>query len=92
MYRFIGNIFLSMIFVAVSSCGNGNNANQNDPDASTADDARIIVTQAQFDQNAMQMGSLQEITFPLTVHANGMIDVPPENRAVVSAIMGGYIK
>jgi cobalt-zinc-cadmium efflux system membrane fusion protein len=79
--------------VAFSGCGNGNTTTKDVLDAATASgDERITVSQAQFDQNGMQMGSLQEITFPLTIHANGMIDVPPENRAVVSAFMGGYIK
>lgn len=55
-------------------------------------DNRIQVTQAQFDQSKMSLGSLEEKPFPTVVTVNGMIDVPPENRAVVTASMGGYIK
>ncbi len=53
---------------------------------------QITVTQSQFDQSNMVLGSFEEKSFPKIVRANGMIDVPPENRAVVSASMGGYIK
>lgn len=55
-------------------------------------DHKIHVTQAQFEQSKMTIGSLEEKLFPIVVSANGMIDVPPENRAVVNATMGGYIK
>ena len=40
----------------------------------------------------MSVSSLEEKFFPEMVQANGLIDVPPANRAVVSAPLGGYIK
>lgn len=52
----------------------------------------IKVTQAQFDQNSMDLGTLQEKEFPIIVKTTGLIDVPPENRSEVSATMGGYVK
>lgn len=55
-------------------------------------DEQIVITQAQFKQNNMIVGSLENRSFPELVNVTGMIDVPPENRAVVSAKMGGYIK
>jgi len=58
----------------------------------TSGEGKITITQAQFDHNKMVLGSLVEKQFPSLVTVNGMIDVPPENRAVVNATMGGYIK
>ena len=55
-------------------------------------DDRIQVTQVQFEHSKMTLGSFDEKSFPTIVTASGMIDVPPENRAVVNASMGGYIK
>jgi cobalt-zinc-cadmium efflux system membrane fusion protein len=55
-------------------------------------DGRIHITQAQFEKSNMILGSLEEKSFPKIITVNGMIDVPPENRAVVNASMGGYIK
>ena len=40
----------------------------------------------------MEMGTIEEKSFPVRVSVNGMIDVPPENRAMINATMGGYIK
>src|SRR5690606_28427438 len=33
-----------------------------------------------------------EKSFPQTVHTSGIIDVPPQSLAVISAFSGGYIK
>jgi cobalt-zinc-cadmium efflux system membrane fusion protein len=55
-------------------------------------DDRIQISKTQFDQNKMVLGVIEEKTFPVTISVNGMIDVPPENKAVVNSTMGGYIK
>lgn len=55
-------------------------------------DNLIQVSRAQFNQSKMQLGSFQQKQFPAIVKVNGMIDVPPENRAEVNAILGGYVK
>ncbi|WP_238857929.1 efflux RND transporter periplasmic adaptor subunit [Poritiphilus flavus] len=58
-----------------------------------SDDINIIeISREQFSKNDMAIGSLQEQEFPEVVNANGLIDVPPENRAVISAVIGGYIE
>lgn len=52
----------------------------------------IKLTQEQFENSKMELGSLEEKSFPVIVETNGMIDVPPENKVVINATMGGYIK
>ncbi len=52
----------------------------------------LQITTTQFERNGMQLGTIKELSFPKVIHVTGMIDVPPENRAVISATMGGYIK
>ncbi|MFX0557991.1 efflux RND transporter periplasmic adaptor subunit [Maribacter sp. CXY002] len=54
--------------------------------------SQVLITQEQFDQLQMEIGGLEEKSFSKKISVNGMIDVPPENRAVVNATMGGYIK
>ncbi len=80
-------IILSTIFV-VWGCENKENKTLKE----IATDDRIQISQAQFEQSKMTLGSFEEKSFPTSISVNGMIDVPPENRAVVSASMGGYIK
>lgn len=51
----------------------------------------IAITQAQFESENMQLGTLEEHAFNETIKTSGMIDVPPHNKAEISAFMGGYI-
>lgn len=50
------------------------------------------MTQAQFDGSEMQLGIMDSMTFPVIVDATGTIDVPPENKAVISSYAAGYVK
>ena len=93
MKRNIYKIVALTLIVLIWSCGEKNNEIDTfDTESSTVDDGFIKVTQAQFEQNKMELGKLEEKPFPTVISVNGMIDVPPENRAVISATMGGYIK
>ena len=55
-------------------------------------DKILEITKEQFNNAKMEIGKLTKQPFPETITTSGMIDVPPENKAVVSATMGGYIK
>lgn len=55
-------------------------------------DGTVIVTKEQFTSSAMEINSLIEQDFNVTVRANGKIDVPPQNRAKVNTFLGGYVK
>ncbi len=54
--------------------------------------ADVEVTEAQFKNAEMQLARLTQSVFPEWVEASGMIDVPPENRAVITSYLGGYVK
>ena len=78
-------------FVLLSSCGEKKNVESTQAESENSN-GDFNITSAQFNSSGMVMGKIEEKSFPITVQVNGMIDVPPENRAVVSATMGGYIK
>ncbi|TLF44672.1 efflux RND transporter periplasmic adaptor subunit [Maribacter aurantiacus] len=83
--------FLTLVLSAgVTGCGEKSSTNETSADTEIS--SFIKVTQAQYDQLGMEMGTIEEKSFPVRVSVNGMIDVPPENRAMVNATMGGYIK
>ena len=83
--------FLTLALLAgVTGCGEKSSTNETSAASETS--SFIEVTQAQYDQLGMEMGPIEEKSFPIRVSVNGMIDVPPENRAVVTATMGGYIR
>jgi len=93
MKRHIYNIITLSLILALYSCGEqSNTSDQIEAESTAAMDNRIQVTQAQLEHSNMILGTLEEKSFPSIVSVNGMIDVPPENRAVVNAFMGGYIK
>ena len=77
--------------IILTILGCGNSENEADSSIQQSDD-RIIVSKDQFKQNNMVLGSLEEKAFPISIKVNGMVDVPPENKAVVNSITGGYIK
>lgn len=85
------HILLITQIILLSSCGEKKNVETSSAE-SEAFDGSLSITKEQFNNNGMTLGKIEEKSFPFTIKTNGMIDVPPENRAVVSATMGGYIK
>jgi cobalt-zinc-cadmium efflux system membrane fusion protein len=59
---------------------------------SPGQEALLRISQAQFEANGMALGGIVKKAFPRVVRVSGMLDVPPENRVVISAIYGGYVK
>lgn len=90
MKSYIYNILALAILSVLFGCGE--KAKSEEQDSNDGSETYIEVTQAQFDKLGMEIGTLEEKSFPIGVNVNGMIDVPPENRAVVNATMGGYVK
>jgi len=52
----------------------------------------LVVTKAQFESENMGLDTLSTRQFAQTVKANGFIDVPPQNKASVTAFLAGYVK
>lgn len=93
MQRNIYNIaILSIVFLCFSCGDKAAEKAQAEMQKETTTDNRIFVSKVQFENSKMSIGSIEEKPFSVTIKTNGMIDVPPENRAVVNAMMGGYIK
>lgn len=84
-------IALLILQSLIYSCGEKKN-NETSVAETEAADGSITISKEQFSNSGMALGTLEEKSFRVTIQTNGMIDVPPENRAVVSASMGGYIK
>jgi cobalt-zinc-cadmium efflux system membrane fusion protein len=83
---------LILVFSTFSCTEKTNTSTKSESQNQEVTDERIQITQAQFEQSKMTLGRFSDQSFPTVVSASGMIDVPPENRAVVNATMGGYIK
>ena len=83
-------IYVLLISMAFMACGNlekNNDSNTVSNDISN----EISISKQQFESQNMQLGKLTEQAFSAIVKANGMIDVPPENKVSVSSFIGGYV-
>ena len=81
---------IAAVFLLLMGCGNKNS--EASASEEQEEETGIVVSQDQFDTNNLTMGTMEKRTFPKMVETSGMIDVPPENRASVSAFMGGFVK
>lgn len=84
------NSLIFLVSLAFVACGK-----KEIPTEITAENSEnsneITITKQQFDTEKMEIGSMTEHPFLTVVNANGMIDVPPENRASVSTFVSGYV-
>lgn len=58
----------------------------------TEDPGVVVLSKRQFEANDMAVGSVSEMEFPEVIQVSGTIDVPPENRVIISAVYGGFVK
>jgi len=52
----------------------------------------VIISKKQFQSENMKLVDVEDVSFPTYIKTTGMIDVPPNSKASISAYMGGYIK
>ena len=82
-------IFLLSTFLFMA-CGESANKSENDP--INLEEKPIEISKAQFEGSKMLLGELSEQSFPIIVQSTGMIDVPPQSRAIISSFAGGYVQ
>jgi len=86
---------LSLSSLLLLSCNEPKNDNKNESatvkQLKHSDDL-LIVSKKQFEHNKMQLGKVSVDTFFSKITAQGALDVPPSNKAVVSSYMSGKIK
>ncbi len=79
--------------VLIGSCTTKTESENTEKALEQISDLNIVtLTTKQFQSSDMSTGKLELHQFHQTVQANGMLDVPPQNRVSVSAYFGGYIK
>ncbi|MFH6769933.1 efflux RND transporter periplasmic adaptor subunit [Gaetbulibacter aquiaggeris] len=85
--------FLIIVSVSLVSCNSKNKEDVITIETSESSEKDMItITDAQFVSSEMELGKITKHEFITSVKANGMFDVPPENKATVSAYFAGYVK
>ncbi|MGV8963479.1 MAG: efflux RND transporter periplasmic adaptor subunit [Candidatus Saccharimonadaceae bacterium] len=93
MKRYLSNYLLVTVLVLIVACSSKNNT-------TTSDNINIVnsknevykLTETQFNSSEMKLGKFEMKEFYEIVKANGMFDVPPQNRASISSYFGGSVK
>lgn len=83
--------FIFLIIYTISSCDSKNTQENKEVKIDNPGEL-IIISEEQFQNSNMKLGSISLQKFSETIVTNGHIDVPPTNVAKVSAVMGGFIK
>lgn len=84
------NLYILLFSFAFLACGNQEKKAATEVETAV-NKSEISISKAQFESEKMELGQLTEQAFNTIVKANGMIDVPPENKASVSTFVGGYV-
>lgn len=87
----INTIYLISIVIIATSC-NSSKPIEKEVIQNETEMNIIEITNSQFESSKMELGQISIQSFNESVKTNGYIDVPPANKATVSAIMGGHIK
>ncbi|MEX0275391.1 MAG: efflux RND transporter periplasmic adaptor subunit [Flavobacteriaceae bacterium] len=76
--------------LSIGSCGHSKK--QGLPVEEKPSSHGMVVTKEQFEANGMTLRPMEEKEMGTGFTVSGMIDVPPENRAVANTPVGGYVK
>ena len=86
-------IYISILLFVVFSCKETQNKQtSNEHQEEAHDDHEITISKKQFIANDFKLGGLEKRDFPETVTANGMIDVPPQSKQIITSFYGGTIQ
>ena len=98
----VGFIAATMIII-LSACGSSQDKHSNVVSTATdATDAKqevvadsgalVTLTQAQYKEAGIQLGSFEKKPLGKSIHVNGMVNVPPQSKISVSFPFGGFIR
>ncbi|CAN0054866.1 unnamed protein product, partial [Chrysoparadoxa australica] len=90
IYQYISKAFsIALMSVIIISCSS-QTAEQTKEHHE--EDNRIELTQTQFDQANIRVGSIEKRVMGSELRVNGVIDVPPESNISITMPYGGFVK
>jgi len=92
MKKNISKIIVLLLSIITISCTTTSKTEEATVNTIKEDSNIVKITSSQFENSKMELGKISEQFFTESIKTNGYIDVPPANRAKVSAIIGGYVK
>lgn len=93
MKIFLNSLVSILAIMLIASCGNKNidekGANEQ---AANLDPNAVEFSAAQYKTANIQLGSVENRLLSSAIKINGMLDVPPQSKVSVVAVMGGILK
>ena len=85
-------IYLSFLSLALAGCQNSDTTDSSGLEDQSEHTSAIILTAEQIKTINLKTGYMSRQVMPITIHANGFLDVPPQNKAVISPMITGYVR
>ncbi len=86
-------IYLTLITLLILDLTSCNNEISNDSKKEEGQtQTEIIITKAQFKNGKMTLGNITVQPFPEIIKTTGTIDVPPQNKAVITSYFAGNVQ
>lgn len=82
-------LFMTTLFL--SGCQGDSNSEEKIDIGSAGEVQAILVSDQQFKQAKMELGTLKNFSFANSIQSTGKIEVPASNQVKISAYAGGYI-
>ncbi|HNP19825.1 MAG TPA: efflux RND transporter periplasmic adaptor subunit [Fulvivirga sp.] len=93
MRRCVAGYLIAAVILVLASCSSNTEVQLADQAINHTPEERFYeLSKTQFESSEMQLGKMEMKIFHKVVKANGLIDVPPENRASVGSYFGGTVK
>ncbi|MCF6351372.1 MAG: efflux RND transporter periplasmic adaptor subunit [Cyclobacteriaceae bacterium] len=93
MHRnFALKLFVGLVIISIITACNSGDSKNVETEQLVATNNQIVLSTEQFKSSGMQLGTIQQVNFPVYITSNGSIDVPPEGKATVSTFYAGYVK
>ncbi len=89
--RYFNFYLLLMTTLFLSGCQGDSNSEERTDLGSASEVQDILVSDQQFKQAEMELGSLQTFSFANSIQSTGKIEVPASNQVKISAYAGGYV-
>ncbi|MCF6167029.1 efflux RND transporter periplasmic adaptor subunit [Lutibacter sp.] len=92
MKKNISKIIVLLLSIITISCTTTSKTEEATVNTIKEDSNIVEITSSQYENSKMELGKISKQLFTESIKTNGYVDVPPANRAKVSAIIGGYVK
>ena len=90
------SILFAFLLIAIS-CGNTTKQDEEAEEATVEHSEheggnRVTLSQKQLDVMNIELGTVKEVNLEETLKVNGQLELPPQNVASISALLGGRVK